>query len=441
MSWTQLHPNDESMMKKGYGGMLSLEFEGTDYLFIVGGVGTTPAVNHPQFQYSRIKDGRVSTNEQLLYNLSNGQFTVPSVSGQCCPPNSEFTINKVNQNKGIMFGGLVINDDGLPTVTNNVYIFNVTHNIIHWESIKKGSISGERLWTKERYDHASAIINGDSTSPALVVIGGRDNNNQVVTKCLLFDNITTGHFSCKKIPLPEFVTGRYFHSLTAVTMSPHCVWLVIVGGYKKLEWIDVGVGEDTNRLIMIIELVYIEAGEWIVQSVLDGNDLTSKKYQEKSLQRNPPPPPSTDPTTPSSSSNVVHESTSVSSTGGASPSATVDVNKVKKVIEDVLVSHYAALNSLPKKSLTGLVNQLYTAKLISNEVREAPSMEECIDEFKSSLSFKRKLPKVEEHCQKFLNSFIAVRGSYADAAEALGEDWIEALQNELGLDFNISIDD
>ena len=27
--------------------------------------------------------------------------------------------------------------------------------------------------------------------------------------------------------------------------------------------------------------VYSEAGEWIVHSVLDGNDLTSKKYQEK----------------------------------------------------------------------------------------------------------------------------------------------------------------
>ena len=27
--------------------------------------------------------------------------------------------------------------------------------------------------------------------------------------------------------------------------------------------------------------VYTEAGEWIVQSVLDANDLTSKKYQEK----------------------------------------------------------------------------------------------------------------------------------------------------------------
>ena len=66
-----------------------------------------------------------------------------------------------------------------------------------------------------------------------------------------------------QIPLPESVTGRYDHSLTAVTMSPHCVWLVIVGGYEEFEWKDVGGGKkvprstpitDTNRLIMIIEL-------------------------------------------------------------------------------------------------------------------------------------------------------------------------------------------
>ena len=46
-------------------------------------------------------------------------------------------------------------------------------------------------------------------------------------------------------------------------MSPHCVWLIIVGGYEELEWeddgggvkepVDVGI-TDTNRLIMIIEL-------------------------------------------------------------------------------------------------------------------------------------------------------------------------------------------
>ena len=79
----------------------------------------------------------------------------------------------------------------------------------------------------------------------------------VQVKCII--NIS----HCLQIPLPESVTGRYHHSLTAVTMSPHCVWLVIVGGYEEFEWEDVEGGvkrptdtliTDTNRLIMIIEL-------------------------------------------------------------------------------------------------------------------------------------------------------------------------------------------
>ena len=64
-----------------------------------------------------------------------------------------------------------------------------------------------------------------------------------------------------QIPLPESVTGRYYHSLTAVTMSPHCMWLVIVGGYEEFELRNDGGGvntnifiSDTSRLIMIIEL-------------------------------------------------------------------------------------------------------------------------------------------------------------------------------------------
>ena len=55
------------------------------------------------------------------------------------------------------------------------------------------------------------------------------------------------------------------HSLAAVAMSPHCVWLVIVGGYKY-EMEDDGESimknpfstftfiTNTNRLMMIIEL-------------------------------------------------------------------------------------------------------------------------------------------------------------------------------------------
>ena len=51
----------------------------------------------------------------------------------------------------------------------------------------------------ERCHHASAIINGDSTSPTLVVIGGRDKRDQLVNECLLFDGITTGQYSCRKV--------------------------------------------------------------------------------------------------------------------------------------------------------------------------------------------------------------------------------------------------
>ena len=51
----------------------------------------------------------------------------------------------------------------------------------------------------ERSRHASAIINGDSTSPTLVVIGGRDRRDGLVNECLLFDSITTGQYSCWKV--------------------------------------------------------------------------------------------------------------------------------------------------------------------------------------------------------------------------------------------------
>ena len=86
------------------------------------------------------------------------------------------------------------------------------------------------------------------------------------TSCIMYIHIKciSNISHCLQIPLPDSVTGRYCHSLTAaVTMSPHCVWLVIVGGFEKFRWKDVGGGvkepmvthiTDTNRFIMIIEL-------------------------------------------------------------------------------------------------------------------------------------------------------------------------------------------
>ena len=115
------------------------------------------------------------------------------------------------------------------------------------------------------------------------------------------------------------------------------------------------------------------------------------------------------------------------------------VKKVKKVIKNVLVSKFAGLTSLDT-SLSDLANQLYADHLISNEVQKACSMQKFIEEFQASLCFKEELPEIQEHCEKFLASFIAVRGSYAAAAIALHKAWTKAVRTELGLDFKINID-
>ena len=110
------------------------------------------------------------------------------------------------------------------------------------------------------------------------------------------------------------------------------------------------------------------------------------------------------------------------------------------MIEDVLVTLNAALTSLPKKALPDLANQLYAVRLINNAVKESPSMEEYIDEFKAGLTFLYEMADIQEHCQKFLKSFVAVSGSFAGAAKFLCQKWIEALRTELGFDFKIEID-
>ena len=74
MQWTSCSNAEQSLMKKAFAGMISLDFDGAEYLVIMGGTGSTPTVYHPQFQYDQLKTGRVRTNEQLLYNVSTGKI-------------------------------------------------------------------------------------------------------------------------------------------------------------------------------------------------------------------------------------------------------------------------------------------------------------------------------------------------------------------------------
>ena len=66
-----------------------------------------------------------------------------------------------------------------------------------------------------------------------------------------------------QIAVPDTVSGRSDHSLSAVMMGPHHVWLVVVGGAVESEVRDVGGGvkqvlgiylSDPSQLTVVIEL-------------------------------------------------------------------------------------------------------------------------------------------------------------------------------------------
>ena len=61
-----------------------------------------------------------NSNYTIYFYL--GQWIIPTISGQCCPPTSYFAIQKITNNKAVMFGGSVTSDDGRSDITvNTVY--------------------------------------------------------------------------------------------------------------------------------------------------------------------------------------------------------------------------------------------------------------------------------------------------------------------------------
>ena len=61
-------------MKRGGGCMVCMESMGTEYLFMIGGTGSTPTTYQSQYQYIQLVNGTIRTNEQNLLNLSTSKY-------------------------------------------------------------------------------------------------------------------------------------------------------------------------------------------------------------------------------------------------------------------------------------------------------------------------------------------------------------------------------
>uniref|UniRef100_A0A1X7T123 Uncharacterized protein n=1 Tax=Amphimedon queenslandica TaxID=400682 RepID=A0A1X7T123_AMPQE len=273
LQWRELEATDATrpVMRRSGSGMISFEHDGVHHLLMIGGFGSKPAVQLPHYKYIKAPNGNWHTNEHSMYNLSSRKWSNPSIIGQCTLPANNFIIEKINNTRAVLFGGVETDDDAKDTRTNNIYILEISISTVFWECIKKPEAIDQ--WPVGRYAHASAIIITGSDCPVLVISGGLDEND-TLDDCWIF-NIT--QHSWIKLDVPHSVSKRYAHSLSVFIMSPHCVWIITTGGYVDKRWTLV-----TNpNIVMLTELVTNSRGEWTVGDTLDTNGMNNEEYKKK----------------------------------------------------------------------------------------------------------------------------------------------------------------
>ncbi|XP_003385415.2 PREDICTED: uncharacterized protein LOC100638082 [Amphimedon queenslandica] len=280
LQWRELEPTDATrpVMRRAYGGMLSFEHYGVHHLLMIGGLGSEPAVQLPHYKYIKLRSGRWHTDEHSIYNISSRKWSNPSIIGQCIRPAFGFIIERINNTRAVLFGGIETNDDAKITATNNVYLLEISITTVFWQCIKKPEAIYQ--WPVGRYRHAGAVVITGPDSPMLVIAGGRDMNNDTLDDCWIF-NITQSLWI--KLDAPQTVCKRWAHSLLVFVMSPHRVWIVSVGGQvDKTSFV-------THPNVVMLTEVHVgtnSEGEWIVGDTLDTDGMNNKykKRYEQQLQ-------------------------------------------------------------------------------------------------------------------------------------------------------------
>ena len=76
--WKELQPTNDDIlvMKRGYGGMITIEDDGIHCLLMIGGEGSPPTVELPDIEYVQLNDDWVYTNKQNMYNLFTGKYAI-----------------------------------------------------------------------------------------------------------------------------------------------------------------------------------------------------------------------------------------------------------------------------------------------------------------------------------------------------------------------------
>ena len=112
----------------------------------------------------------------------------------------------------------------------------------------------------------------------------------------------------------------------------------------------------------------------------------------------------------------------------------VDINEFQQLIKDGLDN--CDLSQLPTDCLGVLADQLYDFGLINEVLKSQPSIDGCINEFKTSIDFLKEVSLIEAHCRKFLQGLALIGGSYKLAANAIHREWTNTANERLKCNFS-----
>ena len=117
-----------------------------------------------------------------------------------------------------------------------------------------------------------------------------------------------------------------------------------------------------------------------------------------------------------------------------------DIDQLMKLIEEVVNQNYDKLCELVNVSLKSssiIAYQMFAKDLICKEVKDNPTGNRIIDEFKHRFIWFNKKSEAESHCNSLLNVFTNNGGNFKYAAEILKSEWLEKAQIGLGVDLNL----
>ena len=127
--------------------------------------------------------------------------------------------------------------------------------------------------------------------------------------------------------------------------------------------------------------------------------------------------------------------------GDIEGTSTTESDEVHKVLKSVLTSHFSDLSNQLSRCLSRVSAAMYSKRLISESVRDSPTVYNVIGEFESGMKLASNISKLQERCQLFLQCLSSEGGPTKLAAQKLCQDWMEEVKKQCDISLDLTCDE